>query len=335
MPSLSDLPLELLIAIPLSRQSLARVVRANRRLYHMLNPVLYERNTKGSSPKKSCILWGALNGRLGTVKLGHQYGGDLNLDPKDTPWTDSRSSQTWAYRNRAKNMADCATALQIAVRYGHTDIVAYLLEHEADVHAPSLACCRCKTLDYLSYPLHEIVCTVPGFLRGYRNKGRDEAIATLLIQHGAYLHAPAQPVLHSLIKNDQSDLIIQLLENVGTRATAEKAMGKLPLHVAAQGNCPGVADILLNRFGADLYAVDDKGRTPAELAAKSGHLEVLRVLIKKDKASPEDTAEHLVKIFRAAVQSYRMEAPKFLLQEYGERVLDWGRFRYFPSSPRR
>ena len=335
MPSLSDLPLELLIAIPLSRQSLARVVRVNRRLYHTLNPVLYERNTKGSSPRTSCIIWGALNGRLGTVKLGHQHGGDVNLDPKDTPWTESRSSEIWAYRNIPKDKTDSATALQFAVRYGHIDIVAYLLEHGADVHAPSLACCRCETLDYLSYPLHEIACTVPRLLRGYRDKGRDEAIAAMLIQHGAYFHAPAQPVLHSLIKNDRSNLIIQLLENVGNRATAEKAMGKLPLHVAAQGNCPGVADILLNRFGADLYAVDDKGRTPAELAAKSGHLEVLRVLIKKDKASPEDTAEHLVKIFRAAVQSYRMEAPKFLLQEYGERVLDWGRFRYFPSSPRR
>ena len=82
--------------------------------------------------------------------------------------------------------------LQLAVRYGHPDIVAYLLEHGANLHAPSPACFHCHTKGEHSYPLHDVVCDTPSGLRYSRGRGRqrDAAVAIDLMRAAPISKAP-------------------------------------------------------------------------------------------------------------------------------------------------
>ena len=66
-------------------------------------------------------------GRLGTLKLGHQYGGNLNLDEEHANWPASGVVKAW-HKDRWSYLTELGTALQLAVRYGHPNIVEYLLE---------------------------------------------------------------------------------------------------------------------------------------------------------------------------------------------------------------
>lgn len=67
---------------------------------------------------------------------------------------------------------------------------------------------------------------------------------------------------------DNHSVIEQLIAK--RRLNARDVKGDTPLHIAARRGKMQIADLLL-RSGADLYAVNLAGRTPAEVAAASGH----------------------------------------------------------------
>ena len=265
MPSLPDLPVEILHAIATTLRMMAVLARTNRRLYDIVNPALYGENISYSTPTKLCVLWGAQYGRLGTVKLGHQHGGSLNLDIKDTNWPRSGANKSWTGDSYVTN---CGTALQLAVRHGHRDIIGYLLDHGADVHSPSLACCHCRSLGRLSYPLHEVVCATPRELRHCRRRNENEAVAKDLMQRGACLEGPGRPALHPLIVQDRLDLIVSLLEHSGARVWDGACMADTPLHVAGGFGRTDIARVLLARGDFNVSALDNTMCTAAEKAAQ-------------------------------------------------------------------
>lgn len=327
MPSLPDLPTEIILAIATTRRTKATVARTNRRLHTILNPVLYELNIRHTPPTKSCILWGARKGRLGTVKLGHRYGGNLNLDIQDAKWPESGAVKTWS-GDRWHYRPECGTALQLAVRYGHPDIVAYLVEHGAEVHAPSLACCRCRNLGRLSYPLHEVVCDAPSQLRVYRNHERDKTVALMLMRHGAYLHAPAEPVLPLLVKKGTLDLVVPLLEQPGIDAGAAPGAfpWRSPLYMAAEFGRTDIAKLLLDRPEVDIDALDGPGCGVTEAAARHGHTATLRLLLERAEMSPTVAPDGGARALRAAAASGQLHVMEVLLGEYKACAPDCGMY---------
>lgn len=324
MALLPDLPVELILHIAAFvvtgrtyLRTLSSLARANRRLHAVLNPVLYKHNLFCSSPTRSCILWGARHGSLPTVKLGYQHGGSLNLDISDTNWPPVGAvrdwgSDTWTYQTQ------CGTALQLSLRNSHLDIVAYLLEHGVDVHAPSLACCHCRGLGRLSYPLHEVVCDVPRDLRHHRDPERDRAAALLLIRRGAYLHAPDRPALQQLVRRGMLDLVAALLERPGTDAGAAGPDGETALHVAAECGHADIVRLLLNRPEVDADPSAFGMRTPAELAARCGHVGILRLLLDRSGGDRRSSA----RAFYAAIDSGHTDVVRVLLDDYGARPSD-------------
>lgn len=138
----------------------------------------------------------------------------------------------------------------------------------------------------------------------------------MLIQHGAYLHAPDQPVLPVLVEKNRLDLIVPLLQRPGVDAGFAALMGKTPIHVAAEFGRTEIAKFLLERPEVEIDALDASGRTAAERAAEQGHTSTLRLFLGRAKTNSTITPNSYVRALHAAAASGQLDVMNFLLEEY-------------------
>lgn len=108
-----------------------------------------------------------------------------------------------------------------------------------------------------------------------------EAIAVLLLQHGADASAEARNTmkvtpLHSAAAAHNLAIVRALLER-GAPANARQQLGWTTLHEAAQNGDNAMVQLLL-KHGADPNLANDDGITPAQLAGKKGHTEIAKLL---------------------------------------------------------
>ena len=136
-------------------------------------------------------------------------------------------------------------------------------------------------------------------------------------------------ILHQAIPGGvEMMMYILQLEGGKKLANARTSDGSTPLHYAMRAN--EVANPqkrlkveLLLQHGADIYARDNRGNTPAHLAAHWGRVDCLRVLITAgfDLSTRGDAGET---ILHCAVRGGK-EILKYLLeQEQGRRIIDVG-----------
>lgn len=143
------------------------------------------------------------------------------------------------------------TALHLASRYGHIEIIELLLNRKADIHA-------CNKND--NTPLHAAA---------YGN----QAIAIkLLIKNGAQYSATnknGDTPLHSAAwKNNV--LAIETLIEEGANTEMQNNDGETPLHLAAWNNSILALNSLIKN-GAQLTAKNNENQIPLQLAQKKEH----------------------------------------------------------------
>jgi ankyrin repeat protein len=172
----------------------ATLARVNTRFHRLLEPELYKRNRKYDGPLQSCVRWAAEFGNLATMEKAWHYGFDIDQ------------------QNERANDAMEVNALHCALHSGHSHVVAFLLEHGANVHGPSspTLCVKCnvdwKLYHHMStdtlepvYPLHTAL------VHGKRQDARR------LVEHGAYLVAKNISAIFGLFRSGHIDLVRQYL----------------------------------------------------------------------------------------------------------------------------
>lgn len=79
---------------PNNSQATAALARTGRRFYAALNALLYKFNATHKHPAESFLLWAAKSGCWETIKLGHRYGADLDVDGmRDDNWDFGEDAQ--------------------------------------------------------------------------------------------------------------------------------------------------------------------------------------------------------------------------------------------------
>lgn len=181
----------------------------------------------------------------------------------------------------ARDQGDNAYALHFAAANGYLDTVRALLDAGGDVHGFG--------------DVHNG--DVIGWAVGNGSKVRQEML-TLLVERGARHH------IFSAIALDEMELVRALVAaspDALSRRRSRFEQGQTALHFALAApdglmrKAPQyeMADLLI-KLGADVEAVDDKGRTPLELAMLHGDLEAMRRL--KAAGAKEPQADGLSSI---------------------------------------
>ncbi|MBN2171693.1 MAG: ankyrin repeat domain-containing protein [Candidatus Krumholzibacteriota bacterium] len=151
--------------------------------------------------------------------------------------------------------------LATAVDFNRVEMARFLLERGADVSATFF-----DDEDSLLY------------LVAWR--GSPE-MARLLVEHGAdvnYRNAPGETALYRAAFNGNTAVAAVLIE-AGARLDAVECpiAGNTLLHLAAARGQAELARVLLDA-GAPVAAENDEGETPAQLAARYGHADLLELL---------------------------------------------------------
>jgi ankyrin repeat protein len=300
------LPAEIVLLIDelLEIQDRLALGRTNRRFYSLINPVLYRDNVKLANA--SSLFWGAEHGQLGTLKHALAAGADLNARgplPRKPGDRDSTAPDNDNTDNDVDDDAGAATdlfedpnqphttALHLAAKSGHRDIVEWLLDNGADIDAPSFRVCDCQTLKSARHPsrrlpewprwraLHTAMCN------------QERAVAELLIFRGASLDLDASPghnhtALHSAAAHGLVPVIKLLaLNNINLDVNQRDAWDNTALHYVSEIWSPrDSADIRdtitkLLALGADIEAHNDVGHTPLLSACYRGNYAVAHRLV--------------------------------------------------------
>lgn len=163
---------------------------------------------------------------------------------------------------------DSTTALHLSAERGLYEVVRLLLDKGARIDARN---------SEGETPL--IVAT---------ENGRSQ-IAALLLEKGADPNAAAKDgrrALHEASRNGLSDLVSALLSRGADPNVRESHFGWSPLHIAA-ANGYGAVAVSLMEYKAQIESVDNKGRTPLQLAAAHSHKDVTAIL---ENGGAEDDA---------------------------------------------
>ncbi|KAF4832509.1 Ankyrin repeat domain-containing protein 16 [Colletotrichum tropicale] len=143
---LTTMPPELLLAIAdlLPQAALRALSLTNKRLYDVINPVLYAQSVKNEAPDITVLA--ARDGNLDTLKMAASFGADMNR----VYWV---PVPTWAKPEEIQSTAPetgygvCwATPLHVAAAYGHYDVVKWLLAEGVDIDVPGKLLCGCLSL---------------------------------------------------------------------------------------------------------------------------------------------------------------------------------------------
>lgn len=256
----------------------AALARTCRGLYQALNAALYKKNIRSQSVQP-CIVWAICKDRLDTIKRAHVNGADLNMSIELSTNSQccSRMPVTleWNYYRRAKY-----SLIHLAVLHANIEIIDYLLDHGANVHAPSFGLCRCPKVNgdhtfQQQYPLHFLFC--------HGDHLRYHRILSKFISKGAYLVAENTSAIPQVFKITQGPLLQTLMK----KKDKDSLGGLLQLAVRAQ-NLSLVTQICQSPHSESITrATDWKGRTALHFAVTSfdWNNEIVRVLLQGNRSS--------------------------------------------------
>lgn len=206
--------------------------------------------------------------------------------------------------SNARDVGDNATPLHFAAAKGTLESVRMLLDAGADVHGTG--------------DLHD------GDVIGWAARLGNDAVVDLLLERGARHH-----VFSAMALRDR-DLVQRLVEDDPDclrRRRSRFENAQTPVHAAfappdGLGFLAGQPDYamleLLIELGADLEAVDDKGRTPLAVAILRGDREAIRLLRAAGAKEPPVTRmaqEHSTEEMIAAAKSVKKISPMFAVRD--------------------
>jgi len=169
------IPNELLIYIAreCAIEDKARLTRTSRRYHAIVGPLLYKSSICTDTTLPGCspaVLWGARNGRLGTIKAAVAQGARVDtlwcLEPAIAAHRTGSDPPGWKHPQPVEGLmvygpvqtATFMTALHAAARSGHDDVVAYLLDAGCALEAWGQDLCLCKPHSSRLHPRY-IKCT--------------------------------------------------------------------------------------------------------------------------------------------------------------------------------
>lgn len=109
-------------------------------------------------------------------------------------------------------------------------------------------------------------------------------LANYLLRHGARLDAlsrnsEANLAIHAAVAGGHAAVVGVLLEAGAEPARSKGRGGTTPLHLAAESGDLALLELLLEK-GADVGVEDDLGRTPVDMARRSGHAKAADYLLR-------------------------------------------------------
>jgi ankyrin repeat protein/catechol 2,3-dioxygenase-like lactoylglutathione lyase family enzyme len=203
-----------------------------------------------------------------------------------------------------RDIGDNAGALHFAAANGNAESVRLLLDAGADVHGTG--------------DLHA------GDVIGWASHAGNQAVIDLLLERGARHH------IFSAMALGDVDLVERLVDEDPqclARRRSRFESGQTPLHAAfappdGLGYLRGEPDYaMLQRLielGADLDAVDDKGRTPLAVAMLRGDREAARLLTEAGATEPSATDEDVAPFstqIAATAKSVKKTVPMFSVRD--------------------
>ncbi|CAH0054733.1 unnamed protein product [Clonostachys solani] len=304
----------------------AALVRTCRGLYQTLNADLYKENIRWSSTATYLIVWAVCNNRLDTIKRAHVNGADLNMGLESYTETGPVSRLPSTLQSTRFHLAKYSP-IHLAVLYGNSEIIAYLLDHGANVHAPSFGLCTCQKVSKdrtfeAQYPLHLLFC--------HGDHPKRLEILEKFISKGAYLVAEntsAIPqlakitrghllgtltkrkdkdslagILHLAIQMQDFSLVTQIFERALNKSItrARDWEGRTALHLAVNSFDwkDEIVRFLLKDNRASIFKKDHSGRTPLHYAAMTICSPKLVALLLQHRRSSVNTASaHFQQIF--------------------------------------
>lgn len=252
--------------------------------------------------------------------------------------------------------------LHLAVGRRHRDIVEYLLDHGADVHAPARnVCCDNDGDGYYGAPLYPLHFCLDHTLEGMfqlvwghlswssQESGTDYGdynhfedpshfftfndrlgsdhdsrteIAALLIDRGAFMVAENVSAIPSLEREGQPDLAARLFPRSDPLSLAAS------FHVAAMRNDLSLARQLIQR-GADAAIADFEGVTALHLAVRSckDGLELVRMILQQPRVDAGAQDHYHRTALHHACENGNDQLVRLLLAQPGLSVAqadDWG-----------
>ncbi len=188
-----------------------------------------------------------------------------------------------------------AAAIHTAIYFHQYDVIAWLIEHQADMHLPSNAP-RHKGMT----PIFYAVCA------------GDVALTNIFLDMGISVNAcdrEGYSLLHHAVKCGHLEMVTLLISrgaaidrNIGGKTT--------PLHLAATMTNYNICQELIKN-GADVTAQDTNGKTPLMIAREKNDARLRDLIlrqypaldtnIRSQQASPNDELQHMFENSSAAV----------------------------------
>ncbi|OAQ70165.1 ankyrin repeats (3 copies) domain-containing protein [Pochonia chlamydosporia 170] len=277
--SFLELPDELILLLAdclVAETDLNPLVRTNKRLNTILDPVLYTRHVRLSAKRarhsnthKGCwaLLWAAAHGRLPTAKKAIQAGAHIDgrmMAPEDSDFDSEHSEDdesgwveeigAWPYYQ---------TPLLLASTAGHTTIVRFLLEEGADVEV-------------------------------------EEGIGCTSLTRAAEMgHAE----------------VVRVLLDVGrANVNAQNHYQHTPLTEAAGHGHAAVVKMLLDTGDVDADVLTRNDETALTMAIRRGHSAVVKVLLESGMVEPDLKDHNGMTPLHVAVQCRQEDIVRMLLE---------------------
>ncbi|XP_068025375.1 ankyrin repeat domain-containing protein 16 isoform X2 [Melanerpes formicivorus] len=228
------------------------------------------------------------------------------------------------------------TLLHHAARYGHRDVLAYLVEVlEMDIEV-------CNS-DY-KRPLHEAASMGHGECVSYlleRGASVDclkkadwtplmmactrpnLEVIKALVEHGAnplLKNKDGWNCFHIASREGHPHVLHYLLDVSPGSWDTESTIKRTPLHTAAMHGCLDAVELLLERCQYKPDSRDRCGITPFMDAIQNGHIDIARLLLEKHQASPSAVDALGAQALHRAAVTAQDEAIHFLVRELGVKV---------------
>ncbi|KAJ5294455.1 hypothetical protein PENANT_c006G06987 [Penicillium antarcticum] len=301
MPLL-DLPNELLLAIanPLdSEGDINALVQTNRHFHSLLNSHLYKHNVLHN--EGSALEWAAAHGILASVKEFIQQGARIQGLVSSQP-------------------------LLNAARYGHVEVVAYLLSLGANPYSEEKRPLKRTPIQWaIRYNHPEVVKALieVGVDPNERDKKgesllhfsakestrNNEAATQVLIAKGAELESKnfiGETPLCTACVSGSMEVALCLIENGADINFKDRDQNKSLLHLAALKNKVQIAEMLLEK-GVSIEVKDSHGNTPLHYACYNGCKQLALFLVRKGANMEAQSATgnrplHLATVWETRIQ---------------------------------
>ncbi|XP_054255789.1 ankyrin repeat domain-containing protein 16 [Indicator indicator] len=228
------------------------------------------------------------------------------------------------------------TLLHHAARYGHQDVLAYLVEvlemeieaFNSDYKRPLHEAASMGHGDCVSYLLERgasvdclkkadwtplmMACTRPNL-----------EVIKALVEHGAnplLKNKDGWNCFHIASREGHTHVLQYLLDVSPSSWDTESTIKRTPLHTAAMHGCLDAVELLLERCQYKPDSRDRCGVTPFMDAIQNGHVDIARLLLEKHQASPSAVDALGAQALHRAAVTAQDEAIQFLVSELGVNV---------------